>query len=638
MYRDSLTRRNRTPVRADTYTGTSGLTAFPLSLEPAGLVFETDPEAPGFRGCFTKLSNIGDFDLEIDADENPEVLAAVTRLLSRQEAMSNPAAKAKIREEAEGLIDKGTWDLSTVTERAELIAGAKKAGIKIHLGQLMSICSEKFAELAEHLRVLKGRIVFRGDIVKDQEGAAAVFQDLAANPTSVAGINNNIAYGMIPGHTTSTADAVKAYVQSLLDSKHATWVQLPPELWPASWRGQYSKPMVLLVKSLYGHPEAGAHWENHLERIIVKLGGKPVPEFPSSYFFAKTKLLLTVYVDDFTLSGPAKHHAEFWKTMRESVDLDPETKLERILGRHHDEVNVDGQRCLSFNMRDYAQQACDLYLGLTGDKPLKEVPTPFCPEGTFCPADDEEEGELAGNACKVLMKCLWLGRLARPDIIKPIGDLATQVQKWSKNCDKALHRLICYIHSTLDHRLIGTVNDPAESLRLRLYVDADFAGDRLDAKSTNGGFLCLYGENTFFPLAWICKKQTAVSRSTTEAEVISLAHSLFAEALPTAALWCEILGRDVLLEVLEDNEATIKIIKKKGSAKLRHVSRTHRVNLASTYDVFQDPSVDLMYVNTKEQVADIFTKAIAPQHWDHALRLMGMLSPASGPDYRSGGG
>ena len=605
--------------------------SLPPSLEPAGLVFETDPEASGYRGCFKKLSNLEDFDLEIDAGEDPQVLAAVTRLLSRQEAMSNPAAKAKIREEAEGLVAKNTWDLSTVTEREKLIADAKKGGVKIHLGQLMSICSEKFAELAEHLRVLKGRIVFRGDIVKDQEGAAAVFQDLAANPTSVAGINNNIAYGMIPGHTTTTADAVKAYVQSLLDSKCATWVQLPPELWPESWRGQYSKPMVLLVKSLYGHPEAGAHWEKHLERIIAKLGGKPIPEFPSSYFFAKTKLLLTVYVDDFTLSGPSEHHAEFWKEMRESVDLDPETKLERILGRHHDEVDVDGQRCLSFNMRDYAQQACDLYLSLTGDKPLKEVPTPFCPEGTFCPADDEEVGELAGCACKVLMKCLWLGRLARPDIIKPIGDLATQVQKWNKNCDKALHRLICYLHSSLDHRLVGTVGDPAESLRLRLYVDADFAGDRLDAKSTSGGFLVLYGENTFFPLAWICKKQTAVSRSTTEAEVISLAHSLFAEALPTAALWCEILGRDVLLEVLEDNEATIKIVKKKGSAKLRHVSRTHRVNLASTYDVFEDPSVDLLYVNTKEQVADIFTKAIAPQHWDHALRLMGLLTSASVP-------
>ena len=171
-------------------------------------------------------------------------------------------------------------------------------------------------------------------------------------------------------------------------------------------------------------------------------------------------------------------------------------------------------------------------------------------------------GELAGDACKVLMKCLWLGRLARPDIIKPIGDLATQVQKWSRNCDKALYRLICYIHSTLEHRLVGTVNDVAGDLRLRLYVDADFAGDRHDAKSTSGGYLVLYGDATFFPLAWICKKQTAVSRSTTEAEVISLAHSLFQEALPTLQLWCKILGRDVCLEVLEDNEATIKIVKK----------------------------------------------------------------------------
>ena len=104
----------------------------------------------------------------------------------------------------------------------------------------------------------------------------------------------------------------------------------------------------------------------------------------------------------------------------------------------------------------------------------------------------------------------------------------------------------------------------------------------------------LYGPNTFFPLAWLCKKQTAVSRSTTEAEVISLAYSLFVEALPTLQLWCRILGREVLLEVLEDNEATIKIIKKKGSAKLRHVSRTHKVNLASTWEVFDDEHIDLL--------------------------------------------
>ena len=72
----------------------------------------------------------------------------------------------------------------------------------------------------------------------------------------------------MPGHSTITADAIKDYVQSLLDSQCATWVQLPPELWPKEWKGKYSKPMVLLVKSRYGHPEAGAHWEAYLNGIL----------------------------------------------------------------------------------------------------------------------------------------------------------------------------------------------------------------------------------------------------------------------------------------------------------------------------------------------------------------------------------
>ena len=88
-------------------------------------------------------------------------------------------------------------------------------------------------------------------------------------------------------------------------------------------------------------------------------------------------------------------------------------------------------------------------------------------------SDDDSQGELAPVACKILMKLLWLARLSRPDIIKPIGDLARDVQKWSINNDKALYRLVCYVHSTLDYRLTGQVNDPLDQLKLKLFVDAD---------------------------------------------------------------------------------------------------------------------------------------------------------------------
>ena len=110
------------------------------------------------------------------------------------------------------------------------------------------------------------------------------------------------------------------------------------------------------------------------------------------------------------------------------------------------------------------------------------------------------------------MKALWLGRLSRPDIIKPINDLATKVQSWSRGDDKRLLRLIQYIDSTPQYRLVGTIQDSPENLELHLNVDADFAGDRLSGKSTSGGYLVLHGPNTFFPLAWISKRHRLLLR------------------------------------------------------------------------------------------------------------------------------
>merc|ERR1712078_713488 len=103
---------------------------------------------------------------------------------------------------------------------------------------------------------------------------------------------------------------------------------------------------------------------------------------------------------------------------------------------------------------------------------------------------------MAGAACKVLMKDLWVGRLARPDIIQVVSDLATKVQAWSKNEDKRLYRLICYLNSTLHYKLCGKVGDSPDKLRLLLFVDADLAGNNDDTKSRSGGYLVLSGPNT----------------------------------------------------------------------------------------------------------------------------------------------
>ena len=87
------------------------------------------------------------------------------------------------------------------------------------------------------------------------------------------------------------------------------------------------------------------------------------------------------------------------------------------------------------------------------------------------------------------------------------------------------------------------------------------------------------------------------------------------------------LGRDDLeLVIHEDNQATILVVKKGYSPKLRHISRTHKVNLGCISEQLAPSSgISIQYVDTNQQAAaDIFTKALPPQKWDNALKLLGI--------------
>ena len=69
------------------------------------------------------------------------------------------------------------------------------------------------------------------------------------------------------------------------------------------------------------------------------------------------------------------------------------------------------------------------------------------------------------------------------------------------------------------------------------FSSSDFAGDLEDSKSTSGGTLCIFGSHTCVPISWMCKKQTAVSHSSTESEIISLDAGLRLDGIPALELW-----------------------------------------------------------------------------------------------------
>ena len=81
--------------------------------------------------------------------------------------------------------------------------------------------------------------------------------------------------------------------------------------------------------------------------------------------------------------------------------------------------------------------------------------------------------------------------------------------------------------------------------------------------------------------------------------------------------------QEALLYVSEDNEAVIKMIIKGRSPTMRHVSRTHRVALDWLFDrINLDPKIQIKYIDTKNQLADILTKGnFTRDEWNHLLSL-----------------
>ena len=129
-----------------THREKEGESSMAQEFKPAGFVFESSEESTG-----------------------PSLVPAmVTKLLTRAEMLADPLAIAAVKAEADGLQARNTWDLSTVQELDAVKGAARKSGNKVHIGSLMTLAHIKYFEREESEHKRKGRIVYRGDITKDE--------------------------------------------------------------------------------------------------------------------------------------------------------------------------------------------------------------------------------------------------------------------------------------------------------------------------------------------------------------------------------------------------------------------------------------------------------------------------------------
>ena len=210
----------------------------------------------------------------------------------------------------------------------------------------------------------------------------------------------------------------------------------------------------------------------------------------------------------------------------------------------------------SYNMEGHAKQCVERYCELANKttQQFYKVSSPCIDDHQFIEEEMGSVEELSQVCSQIVLKCLYLARIGRPDILWSVNKLARSITKRTKACDKCLNRLISYIHHTCEYKQYCYVGNTAKQCRLGLFQDSDFAGDLEDSKSTSGGTLCIFGSHTFVPISWMCKKQTSVSHSSTESEIISLDAGLRLDGLPALEL-CDLIV-SVLPKMTQTTERT----------------------------------------------------------------------------------
>ena len=115
----------------------------------------------------------------------------------------------------------------------------------------------------------------------------------------------------------------------------------------------------------------------------------------------------------------------------------------------------------SYDMEGHAKKCVERYCELANKttQQLYKVSTPCIDDHHFKEEEMKAVGELSNTCSQIVLKCLYLARIGRPDILWSVNKLARSITKWTKACDKRLNRLISKIHHTCEYRQYCHVNN-----------------------------------------------------------------------------------------------------------------------------------------------------------------------------------
>jgi len=182
-----------------------------------------------------------------------------------------------------------------------------------------------------------------------------------------------------------------------------------------------------------------------------------------------------------------------------------------------------------------------------------------------------------------------------------------------------LKKIVAYLKGTKNFGI--SFSPSSNPNHLTVYCDADYAMDLEDRKSRSGALLML--NNGL--VAWLSRKQPCTASSTTEAEYLA-AHVATKELLWVRRLLQELgYPQSTPTPLFSDNQPAIRLVRNpEQHQKTKHIDVPFHV----IREHQAERTIDITYISTHQQLADIFTKALPPVRFFALREALGIHQPS----------
>ncbi|CAI7789270.1 unnamed protein product [Closterium sp. NIES-54] len=507
--------------------------------------------------------------------------------------------KKAMESELKSIEENGTWEL------VELPEGRKAITSK----WLFKIKSDADGKIERY----KSRLVAKGYQQKEKVD----YKELFAPVVKLTTLKTLLAGAAIKGWVVKQMDVTTAFLNGVLEKE--IFMAQPEGFDDGSGR------VLRLKKALYGLKQAPRQWYLKLRGVLEEIGFTPSTVDHSLFMLGEgeQRSFMVVYVDDILIFSPSSNLVkEVMLKLQDKFKCKALGDVSFYLGLHI-ERDVE-KRCMRVHQQKYLEALAANFGQSEG-----HVATPF-PSGFKCVKGPEEEsvGEEERRRFHSLVGSLMYAAVStRPDVAFATGQLARVVQCPNEEQVAAGMRVAKYLGQTptvglqysaaAQRRQKGADGVEPGRLFLTAFSDASYASEPEDMTSV-GGFICCVGGG---PTAWESKKQVDQALSSLESEYMALFRAV------REIVW----QRRLLAELGEeqqgptplycDSQGAIALAK---NPVLHGLTKHMRVKWHWTRSMVAAGEVELLYVKTTGQPADMMTKRLVEQqHWK-CCKLAGM--------------